>query len=330
VVLRATPDLYLAAAARLVNQSNPDIESAARGLVSAAPAHGIDLSLVWVTMNPPGPRRTAMRVRQASLAVPGDGRTAMLFVSEPAPGGDFGDPEESHRERVAVINQACQHLARHLHDRVCIAQALPDPAEAWAIAAFRSAGFIKVGDLAYMRRESKPAGKRSRGVEQAPLPAGVAVASLRELNLGPTAPELLEALEHTYLQTLDCPELCGLRETVDVVDSHRSTGAFDPALWWLVHLDGRPHGCALFNRCPEQRTIELVYLGLSPQLRGKGLGKWLLRQGIEAAREGNPGWAMTCAVDHRNTPALGLYRALGFRSFGDRTALVRPITRSLV
>ena len=105
----------------------------------------------------------------------------------------------------------------------------------------------------------------------------MSAATLNELGLDAAAPELLEALESSYQDTLDCPELCGLRETPDVLDSHRSTGVFDPALWWMVHVNGQARGCALFNRCPEQRTIELVYLGLSPELRGRGLGKWLLR-----------------------------------------------------
>ncbi len=97
-VVRITPDLALSAAGRLVSQSNPNIETAAKRLVASAPEHGIDLSLIWATLEPRQGRK-APKVRQACLAVLGAGRTAMLFISEPAPGGDFGDPARALEER---------------------------------------------------------------------------------------------------------------------------------------------------------------------------------------------------------------------------------------
>jgi ribosomal protein S18 acetylase RimI-like enzyme len=68
-----------------------------------------------------------------------------------------------------------------------------------------------------------------------------------------------------------------------------------------------------------------VYLGLSPELRGRGLGRVMLCKGIDELQHRHPTWGMTLAVDHRNTPALRLYASLGFKPFGERVAMVRPV-----
>jgi ribosomal protein S18 acetylase RimI-like enzyme len=332
-VVRVSKELELAAATRLVSQSNPDIETAARRLVASAPVHGIDLSLIWGTLEPGKTRKP--KVRQACLAVLGAGRTAMLFVSEPAPDGDFGDAGAALAERIAVIDAACEHLGKEVSDHVQIAQALPDPAEPWSVEAFTGAGFVNVGNLSYLRREAGPLpqtpaapgakGKAARTDPPLNLGPGVTLRRVSELATQGLDETMVEALDRTYIDTLDCPELCGLRETRDVLDSHRDTGQYDPKLWWLVFLNGEPHGCALFSRCPEVRAAELVYLGLSPALRGRGMGRTLLRMGIEEVRREHPTWSMTLAVDHRNAPARHLYESLGFRPFGERVAFVRRV-----
>jgi GNAT superfamily N-acetyltransferase len=329
-----TPDLHLSAAARLVSQSNPNVEVAAKRLVATAPDHGIDLSLIWGTVEPRQGRR-GPRVRQACMAVLGAGRTAMLFISEPAPGGDFGDASRALAERVAAIDAACVHLGRELGERVAIAQALPDPAETWSVEALNAARFIKVGDLSYLRREAGPL-PRANSARKAALPLtsvetgatlepGLTVSRLSDLESADTDAILLEALDRSYIDTLDCPELCGLRSTRDVLESHKDTGHFDPRTWWVLFLKGAAHGCAFFSNCPELRCAELVYLGLSPELRGRGLGRLMLCKGLDELRRDHPSWAMTLAVDHRNTPALRLYASLGFKAFGERVALVRPV-----
>src|SRR5690606_15135527 len=192
-----------------------------------------------------------------------------------------------------------------------------EPRETWSAAAFLGAGFRKVGDLAYLKRPM--AGLPEP--DPTPWPAGIEVRSIQD---PADRPLLLAALERTYQNTLDCPELCGLRETADVLDSHRSTGVFDPRRWWIVLLNGEPHGCALFSHCPDHNSVELVYLGLSPALRSRGLGTRVLSHGLSSLR-GIAAEKVTCAVDLRNTPAQRLYARFGFREFGRRIAMVRPL-----
>lgn len=319
------PELELSAAGRLAQDGTPRADSGRR-LIAAANAHGIDLSLMWGTVEPADGGRPA-RVRQVCLVVPGSGKTAMLVLSAPHSGDGawLGDADAQRAERVACIEQACRALAAFGRDRnqpVLIAQALPDPAEAWAAAAFLAAGFTRIADLAYMRRPHPGA----------PLPAppagwsdGLTIRTVKGVAPGDADRDLLiEALERSYVDTLDCPGLCGLRRTSDVLDSHRATGRWDARHWHLVLQDGAPHGCLLLTHCPDHHAIELVYLGLSKALRGRGLAAHLLSMGLSRMRSLDADH-VACAVDTRNLPALRVYERLGFMSSASRVALVRAI-----
>jgi mycothiol synthase len=313
---RVARDLELSAAGRLVTDAAGPRVQAARRLVTAAATHGIDLSLMWATVDRAAGRPS--RARQVCLAVPGAGRTVMLMLSGPW----SGDEERECAERVSCLDAACAFFAGPECGRdVKLAQALPEPSEPWSVRAFVAAGFVKVGDLAYMRRPLWP----PLVAPEPPWPEGVVVRNVK--GVGPREPDraaLLEALNRSYEETLDCPELCGLRETEDILESHRATGVFDSKLWWLVLWQGEPHGCMLLSRCPDHNSVELVYLGLSRELRGKRMGSRLLEWGI--ARLGAvTAESLTCAVDLRNGPARRLYERAGFREFGRRVAMVRRI-----
>jgi ribosomal protein S18 acetylase RimI-like enzyme len=312
--IRVPTDLTLTAAARLIGDGTGARHQAARRMMTAAAVHGIDLSLMWATVDRK-PDGGISRIREVCLAVPGTGRTAVLML---------GDPESAlwsngHQERAGCVTAACRHL--EAGRTVRLAQSLPEPRQEWAVDAFADAGFMKVGDLAYLRRGVQP-------LERAPSdgwPAGITVRNVRGMRGGDEDRLLmLEALERTYVDTLDCPELCGMRETADVLESHQSTGEWSARLWWLVFKDGEPQGCMLFNRVPEQGSVELVYLGLSPALRGQRLGQRLIELGLESALR-TDATQVTCAVDLRNAPAQKLYARLGFQEFGRRVAMVRPI-----
>lgn len=318
------PDLYLAAAARLVSGVTGDREQAAKRFLRAAPAHGIDLQLMWGTVDMSDPGNP--RVREACLAVPGAGRTAMLFLSGPERGTTPDDAAARRAELIGAIGAASHALAVQPNGRFKIVQALPEPGEHWAISALEGAGFTKVGELDYLRRPPMR-GQAARSVRASaePWPDDIMIRTIERIEPGSRDRELLiAALDRSYAETLDCPELCGLRETTDVLDSHRATGQFDPSLWWIVFLRGEPHGCMLLSRLPEQDCVELVYLGLSPELRGRRIGSRLLAIGLDhAARKGPV--AMTCAVDRRNAPAIRLYARFGFRQFSSRVAFVKPL-----
>jgi ribosomal protein S18 acetylase RimI-like enzyme len=321
-VVRVGEDALVHAAERLVSQGLRDRRTAAKRLIASAPEHGIDLSAIWATVQRPGVEPLA--IRQACLAVPGSGATAMIFISEPMPGGEPGGPESARAERIALLRQVAAHFVETRTPKVKILQALPDLADAWAESAFRGAGFVYVGDLEYQRRAIAPADLRGSRTET-PWPEGVRVAPLTSFPESQRDAMLLKVLEESYQDTLDCPELCGLRETPDILASHYATGVFDPSIWFIVmHREGAgevARGCMLLSRVPEQRVVELVYIGLSPEVRGKGLGRRLLDLGIRNAAEARLD-AVTCAVDCRNDPARRLYQDHGFQGAGRRKAFV--------
>ncbi|HVU64180.1 MAG TPA: GNAT family N-acetyltransferase [Phycisphaerales bacterium] len=357
-----TPDLLRAAAARLVGENTGDPNATAQRFLDSARDHRIDLSLMWCTLEPvtggvPG-IPVEPRIGQVCLAVIGTGRTAMIFVSGPrkgrgwSGGAKLGQKAQvaaaaEQKERVALINRACAEVGSPRPDGrtpAVLAQALLEAKEAEAARAFRLAGFAQLGDLAYMRRLM--AKQPGRVLEQAGTPEwpeGLRVDSLEQL-AGEGASEaqlhewLVSALERSYVETMDCPELCGMRSIEDVLQSHRSVGVLDPSLWWLVRDRNGPQGCLLFNAAPEQDAVELVYLGLAPAVRGIGLGARLLGFGLRRlydhvlapqAHAGHPhlggSGGVTCAVDTRNTPAMKLYRRAGFERFGLRLPLVRSL-----
>lgn len=315
---RLPPALRVSAAERLVTA--PDRQAAARRLVAHANAHGIDLSLLWGTVaeGPQGPF-----VRQVCLGVPSAGRTGMLFLSAPAHDRRLGTPEVQQSELTASLRLAVAELPNASRTLLTLGQALIEPDHAWAETSCRAAGMIWVGRLQFMRL----AWPVRFAPEPAHWPAGVTVSPLRnptDFTPDGDGSALARALDGTYEQTMDCPELCGLRATRDVIASHMATGVFDPKRWWLLRRDGAPEGCCLLNHCPNNHAIELVYLGLSPRVRGQGLGRRLLEHALRRVGEA-PAREVTCAVDTRNLPAIKLYHAMGFRAFTSRIGFVSPI-----
>ncbi|MEM7754648.1 MAG: GNAT family N-acetyltransferase [Planctomycetota bacterium] len=314
--VRVPESLRRVAASRLYQGPKNKRLSAADKLLAAAGAHGIDPQLMWATLGHP---KDPEPVRQMVMGVPGSGRTAMLFLSPPGGSGPLGTAATQQHELALCVQAACDGLASAGLD-IRLIQALPEPHETWGVRACTEGGMTLVGELAYMRRAFTADDRRGQTLED--WPARVEVRPISTAGGPPDTDALTRALDATYIDTLDCPELCGLRRTEDVIASHLSTGVFDPQTWWIIYDDGKPEGCVLMSHCPDHDSVELVYLGLSPKLRGHGLGGRLLRAAMgRCARYGAS--SVTCAVDRRNTPAASLYERLGFRPFASRVALVR-------
>nr|MBA3897781.1 GNAT family N-acetyltransferase [Sphingomonadaceae bacterium] len=72
----------------------------------------------------------------------------------------------------------------------------------------------------------------------------------------------------------------------------------------MLELDFRAEG-----------QCEIAYLGLIPELAGKGHGRWLMAEALSRAwRAGiERVWVHTCTLDHPS--ALNFYRAQGFTPF---------------
>ena len=256
----------------------------------------------------------------------------MIFISEPMPlalGGEPGGNQGATSERMALLKAVTDHFAAVSKPDVRVLQALPEPTDAWAEAAFRGAGFTWVGDLEYRRRTIAPAEHQPSA--KVVWPEGIRVVSVADLQPSQRDSTLLSVLDQSYADTKDCPELCGMRSTGDILASHFATGVFDPSLWFVVFSrkgnEETPCGCMLLSRVPEQRALELVYVGLAPSVRKLGLGVRLMQHAIWCAADPRID-AITCAVDCRNEPALRLYNQFAFSALGRRRAFVCSVPRA--
>jgi len=274
--------------------------AAAERFLEFASSTGLPLEHVWSLVD------SADRIDATCLAAPAAGRTATVFTSRAA--------VPARRTAVGrLVDRTIEGLRDHDID---LAQALLDPNSPDEESIFLAGGFRKLAELDYLERPVP----RFGAVPAPPLPAGVSIE--------PWQPDararLLDLLARTYENTLDCPGLAGLRRPEDILDGHLASGTPIRDAWHLLRVDDRDAGALLLNRNREGTTVELVYLGLVPEVRGRGLGRTLLTFGLSALDD-DPARTIVLAVDRANLPAVGLYRRSGFRFALRRLALVRPV-----
>lgn len=281
----------------LTGKRNPN-EAAVRPFLAFAEQNELDLTGLWVAYD--GKRMVA-----ATLIVPGVGKTAMLFLSPVASGG-----------RVTLSGQLVARAVAGLDgSNICLVQSLLEHGQTLQQRAIEAGGFRFLSELAYMQRAGKAF---------APLPP----VTLDGETLSPVnwaeanRPVFTEAISESYQDTLDCPGLLGLRDMDDIIAGHMATGRFDPT-HWTVWRDGagRPAAVLLLAESTGGAGFELVYLGVSPHARGRGLSKVLMRHALDLVDKYGRG-DLFLAVDDRNEPALRLYRGLGFRVSVRKTALI--------
>lgn len=240
----------------------------------------------------------------ALLPAVSPGRTVLLLSPSLMPAG----PTVHHAK--ALTEVACGMMAAH---GVRLAQLLLDTTEPGLIALYESCGFSRLAELVYLRRDVRQA-------EPPPLPDGVELVHYDTQSHG----QFRQALAASYEGSLDCPALNGRRELDDILLGHRGAGEFDPSWWTLLRHNGRPAGVLLMSAPPGSVAAELVYIGLAPPARGKGLGELLMR--VALATVSRAGMAeLMLAVDSINAPALALYQRFGMRRVTSRIAMMRDL-----
>lgn len=80
---------------------------------------------------------------------------------------------------------------------------------------------------------------------------------------------------------------------------------------WVLYVSDTPAGYIELERQQQGRDVEIAYFGLLPEFIGRGLGGWLLSEGIARAWElaSHRVWVHTCTLD--GPQALANYRARG-------------------
>jgi ribosomal protein S18 acetylase RimI-like enzyme len=199
---------------------------------------------------------------------------------------------------------------------VVLLQALVEPEDTIAASEFAAAGFAHTTDLLFLVAQcdgDQSASRSSRPTENAI--EWVAYTAEQHNRLA-------DLVERTYVASRDCPELDGIRAIDDVLAGYRATGEFAPERWLIATQAGHDVGCLLLADHPADAQWELVYLGVAPEFRGRGLGAALTHRALWMASRANRA-RVVLAVDAANAPALAIYRQAGFETWGRRAIFLR-------
>lgn len=124
--------------------------------------------------------------------------------------------------------------------------------------------------------------------------------------------EMTNLVEATYQETLDFPQLLGDGPTDQILAGYQATGQFRPELWLRVLHQEQTAGVLLLTDNPEDNFVELVYMGLFPEYRRRGLSLPIVHHTLWTARQLGRLFVLV-SVDHQNTPAMRSYQRCGFQ-----------------
>jgi len=265
-----------------------------------ASERGIDLELLRIA-------EQNGKVTLAALPIQSPGRTALMFHSLP--------PSKAGEQVLSrVIDAVCDATAPKGVD---LAQVLLDPTDEVMRRVYAAARFDLMAELIYLQGVPRP--------DAAPpiLPP-----DFRWVNYtAGTHDQFARTILASYQQSLDCPALNGMRDIDDVLDGHKASGVFDGRFWSLLCQGDEPRGVLLMassGRSEDQ--MELVYVGLPPESRGRKLGEILVRQAMATvAMEKHKRLAL--AVDAKNIPALKLYYRHGMNRITSKLAMMREVRK---
>ena len=239
------------------------------------------------------------------------GRTAALF------GPRFshellatGGPN-LNRAADELLSAANYYLQQH---SVTMGQSLLDRGDSSQSQWYRAAGYDAVIELDFLVRVLD----RDRRIAAPEEQAGVDWVEYSSA----THDRFVATLERTYEGTQDCMVLNGIRDPNDVLLGHRAIGEFAPHRWLLMHVDHEDVGCLLLADFPSDSQWEMVYLGIMPEFRRRGLGAAATRHAIRlAAVDGRS--RLTLAVDARNELAQRMYTRAGFVCWSQQQVQLR-------
>jgi len=218
-----------------------------------------------------------------------------------------GDPQVAR----GLLRAACGYLKQAGAE---IAQAIVSPEDHRQATRLTTARFVWMADLLYLASTERQ------------FPHDAPAASLQfEPYRAEEHERMQRVIERTYVGTLDCPKLSGIRNMDDVLEGYRATGQFRAA-WWLFVRDGAGDiGCLLLTDHPQPGQVELIYMGVVPEARGKGHGILITRHAQWLACLAGRS-RLVLAVDASNGPARTTYERAGFVAWAQRSVFMRSLT----
>ncbi len=299
--------------ARQIPSDSPDYEAALHVALGVSPSADGSSARQVASLRAAAHRQTLSlelvfgaflgnRLVGACVALEPPGAAALVYVNPDQPDGPGRDATLT---ALWALQQAAWTRS------IKLLEVLVDPAASNSASLVRDAGFTYVTELLYLQRQCPG---REWSAPGDPDLCWVGYSDVQ-------AQVFRRALEATYIQSLDCPELTGIRSTGEILAGHKATGIFDPSLWWVATRQGIPVGVLLLNRVTSQPALEVVYIGVSQPARGTGVADALLARAVTLTERENARY-LTLAVDVRNAPARRMYRRWSFRQVGVRAAWI--------
>lgn len=291
----ARPEELHGGLALVLGADRADAVAQVQEFIEFASMRGIDLGNLWLAGD-------SGRLLWALLPVVSPGKTMLVLTPPHLPQDSDVGP---------LIQLVCDWFAtRGGH----LAQALLNPDHANLRDLFIQHGFKEIATLQYLQ------GTVRRTAQPAQLPPD----SIWQNYSQETHHLFAQAISQSYAGSLDCPALNGLRNIEDVIAGHRGSGLFDPRFWFVFLERDEPCAVLLLTRVPRNDLAELVYLGLAPSARGRGIGDLMMRQAFWAIKQMGL-QRLTLAVDSQNAPALKLYYRHGLQHAGHKSAMLRDL-----
>jgi mycothiol synthase len=291
----ARPDELHEGLAMILGNDSPAAPDQVLDFLQFATDRKINLQGLWVL-------ERAGRPQWAALPIVSPGHTALLFAPPMRPKGVDVGP---------LIDAVCDLLAGQ---NVHLVQSLLDPVDRVGRELYGSHQFREMAELLYLHAQV------ARALPAVNLPSGFWWRNYSD----PLRPLFEQVIQESYQQSLDCPALNGMRTIGDVVAGHQASGEFDPRFWFLLSEGDTPRAVVMLSRVPRTDMAELVYLGLAPPARGRGISDLMMRQAFHAVRVMNL-TRLTLAVDSKNIPALRLYYRHGMQRVGSKIAMMRDL-----
>jgi ribosomal protein S18 acetylase RimI-like enzyme len=180
------------------------------------------------------------------------------------------------------------------------------------IALVERGGYRRVAELLYLGRTAQPDSRW----------AATASANVSFEAYAGAEGRLHRLIEESYVGSLDCPAIDGVRPVEETLAGYRATGQFDPESWRIAVVEGRDAGVVIVAPHDDSDQAELVYMGLAPWARGRGLGRCLVDEAMRRATFLGAD-LLIAAVDATNTPARRVYEAAGFATWSRRFVFIR-------
>ena len=256
---------------------------------------------------------------------------AAVWLQElPGKTGVLWPPDFAHPHARALLAAAVEFASERALQLVQLLVLEGEQVDEASLAEF---GINRLVDLDYLWAIPQSQEINSAGIA---LQAGVAARDGEKpltfhANANSHPKRLAGLISNTYVGTLDCPHLNGVRDLSEVIDGYRAQGRMMPEQWYTIGNEAADIGVLILadhtNSQSTDRTWELVYMGVLPEFRGRGYSQSIVGHALRQASEADV-TRLVLAVDSQNEPAKHAYLRAGFQHWQRRIVYARLSKRT--